>query len=88
MQAYKLKAKRHNEKHSPWFYGPYKFVERIWIVAFTHCRIHQVFHFSLLKRAVQPDTVIQDLPPLEMANKPVLVDIVRTRPHFDGESPH
>ena len=25
---------------------------------------------------------------LEMANKPVLVGIARTRPRFDGESPH
>jgi len=25
---------------------------------------------------------------LEMANKPVPVGIVRTRPRFDGESPH
>ena len=42
-------ARRANEKLSPRFYGPFKIIEKIGLVA--EAKIHLVFHVSQLKRA-------------------------------------
>ena len=53
----KTLASRMNEKLSPWFYGPFKIIEKIGPVAYRlqlldTAQIHPVFYVSRLKRVV------------------------------------
>ncbi|CAH9067352.1 unnamed protein product [Cuscuta epithymum] len=69
IQPYKLKslAKRLNQKLSPWFYSPFEVMDKINPVAYKlklleGCKIHPVFHVSLLKKVVAPNIPTQPLP--------------------------
>ncbi|CAH9099513.1 unnamed protein product [Cuscuta epithymum] len=69
IQPYKMKslAKRLNQKLSPRFYGPFEVIEKINPVAYKlklpdGCKVHPVFHVSLLKKTVVPNIPTQPLP--------------------------
>lgn len=68
LHPYKFKslAKKTNEKLCPQFYSPYKVKEKVGTVAYrldlpSTARIHNVFHVSQLKRAVQGDRPSQQI---------------------------
>ncbi|KAK4280607.1 hypothetical protein QN277_012213 [Acacia crassicarpa] len=70
IQPYRLRtlAKRSNEKLSPRFYGPFKIVEKVGVVAYRldlppSARVHPVFHISVLKKSVQTGFVTLTIPP-------------------------
>lgn len=68
-------VKRINQKLSPRFYGPFRIIARVGQTAYKlqlpdSSKIHNVFHVSLLKRAVGNSVVEPTLPPgLEMDDK-------------------
>jgi len=75
----KTLARKLNQKLSARFYGPYEVLERIGKVAYklklpnsTH--VHPVFHVSLLKKCIKPDTSTQLLPYALTADWQLLVE--------------
>jgi hypothetical protein len=69
IQPYKLRklAKRLNQKLSPRYYGPFEILQKIGNVAYklklpADTKVHPVFHASLLKKAIKPNTEPQPLP--------------------------
>ncbi|XP_031271255.1 uncharacterized protein LOC116129673 [Pistacia vera] len=69
IQPYRLRslARRHNEKLSPRFYGPFVIKNKIGAAAYQldlplSARIHNVFHVSQLKKAIFPIPNSQPLP--------------------------
>lgn len=94
LQPYKLKslANRLVAKLAAKFYGPYKIMERIGLVAYKlelhdHAKIHPVFHVSMLKKAVKQSHQSQPLPPMlseecELQVNPA--DILQCRDDKDG----
>ena len=75
------------EKLQPHFFGPYRINKRVGVVAYElelphGSRIHNVFHVSCLKRAIdQHITPLEVLPPLDEVGQLVLVseDILELR---------
>jgi len=69
IQPYRMKilARKLNKKLSARFYGPCEILERIRKVTYklkltnSTC-VHPVFHVSLLKKCIKPDTPTQPLP--------------------------
>uniref|UniRef100_A0A2N9HT66 RNA-directed DNA polymerase n=1 Tax=Fagus sylvatica TaxID=28930 RepID=A0A2N9HT66_FAGSY len=62
-------AMRRNAKLSPWFYGPFRILQRIGQVAYklelpSDTRIHPVFHVSLLKEKLGSKISVQPQLPL------------------------
>jgi hypothetical protein len=59
------------EKLQPCFFGPYRITRRVGVVAYEleipqSSRIHNVFHVSCLKRAIdQQITPLEVLPPID-----------------------
>jgi len=75
----KTLARKLNQKLSTQFYGPYEVLERIWKVAYklkllNSTRVHPVFHVSLLKKCIKPDTPTQPLPSALTAGWELLVE--------------
>lgn len=72
-------------KHSKSFYGPLQFVKKIGHVAYklelpVHCKIHDVFHVSILKLCPNPEHVaLLPLPSLAEDNQPVVSAVVGSR---------
>ncbi|CAH9114190.1 unnamed protein product, partial [Cuscuta europaea] len=95
IQPYKLKslAKRINQKLSPRFYGPFEILERIGAVAYKlklpdDSKIHPVFHVSLLKKVLSPNTSFQPLPECldeEMELQVAPEEVVDTKANPEGE---
>ncbi|CAH9083722.1 unnamed protein product [Cuscuta europaea] len=95
IQPYKLQslAKRINQKLSPRFYGPFQILEKIGPVAYKlklpeNSRIHPVFHVSLLKKALAPTTVCQDLPKClneELELQVIPEEVVESRRNQEGK---
>jgi hypothetical protein len=79
--------KRGNLKLSPKFYGPYRVVKRIGLVAYQlalppQAKIHDVFHVSVLKKWVGNGVLIQDhLPTLHEDNRLFPQAIIDQRCH-------
>jgi hypothetical protein len=75
------------EKSKPQFYGPYRILRRVGVVAYElelpeGCKIHNVFHVSCLKKAVGHHVVISTkLPPLDDEGQLILIpeEVLETR---------
>lgn len=67
------------EKLKPHFYGPFRVIKRVGVVAYelelpTSSRVHNVFHVSHLKKALGHNVIVSfDLPPLDEEGELVLV---------------
>lgn len=69
LQPYRqqLLARRPFKKLFARFYGPFKVVQRVGEVAYkldlpTSCKLHPIFHISLLKREVRHDLPVAMIP--------------------------
>ncbi|XP_059067504.1 uncharacterized protein LOC131858320 [Cryptomeria japonica] len=67
------------EKLKPCFYGPFRVIRRVGVVAYelellVSSRVHNVFHVSRLKKALGHNVIVSlDLPPLDEEGELVLV---------------
>ena len=69
VQPYRLKSliKKRNEKLSPWFFGLYQVLDNVGPMAYhlalpPSCRVHPVFHVSVLKKALPSDVQAYEIP--------------------------